>query len=347
MCIKEGSTVILLPQWINHRPTNENNMKTLFKKVVATFVYTLGLTFILPTYARDAAQDADRAARLEAKGEREAARAERLAAKENAKTSHPDGASDDSEDENNSETSVAANGLGRMLNVPLRSGATFQVFWIPKAGATATVMLMPGGDGSIGRVVNGQPTGHNFLVRSRELFAERGFNVALVGRPSDVQDLSLKYRTTSAHLDDLKTIIEAIKREAPVPVWMVGTSRGTVSSTAAAIAYGKEELAGIVLTSSLLSSKKSGYIPGQRLSRIQIPVLVVHHAHDECEWCRPSEAVNIIRGLDNAPIKKLIMADGGKNPRGNPCSGGHNHGYMGMEKEVVDIIATWIKKPIS
>lgn len=318
----------------------DNKMKRIFFSILL-------LLFITGTLMASPIDAAEKAARQEAKVQRETARAERLATKEKAKLAHPKDATDDVEDENDSPTLDVPARRGRMLNLPVRSGVTFQVFWIPKEGATATVMLMPGGDGSVGRILNGQPTGHNFLVRSRELFADQGFNVALVGRPSDVSDLSLKYRTTSEHVGDLKIIMEALRREAPVPIWMVGTSRGTVSSTAAAITYGKQELAGIVLTSSLLNQKKAGNIPSQRLERIQIPVLVLHHAHDECEWCRPSEAVNIIHGLDNAPIKKLIMVGGGKNPRGNPCSGSHNHGYMGMEREAVDIIAIWIKKPIS
>lgn len=49
--------------------------------------------------------------------------------------------------------------------------------------------------------------------------------------------------------------------------------------------------------------------------------------------------------LKNAPVKKLIMVDGGANPVGDPCEGLHWHGYIGMEKETVDIIADWIKHP--
>ena len=154
------------------------------------------LLFITGTLVASPIDAAEKASRQEAKAQREAARAERLATKEKekAKVARPKDATDDVEDENDSPTLDVLARPGQMLNLPVRSGVTFQVFWIPKEGATATVMLMPGGDGSVGRMVNGQPTGHNFLVRSRNLFSDQGFNVALVGRPSD---LSLKYRTTS------------------------------------------------------------------------------------------------------------------------------------------------------
>ena len=60
---------------------------------------------------------------------------------------------------------------------------------------------------------------------------------------------------------------------------------------------------------------------------------------------RPGEASLIKRGLANAPIKKEIFVTGGGNPSGDPCEAMHWHGYIGMEKEAVDIIGDWIKHP--
>ena len=51
--------------------------------------------------------------------------------------------------------------------------------------------------------------------------------------------------------------------------------------------------------------------------------------------------------LKNAPVKKEIMVSGGENPTGNVCEALHWHGYIGMEREAVDLIAEWIKKPIN
>jgi hypothetical protein len=44
-------------------------------------------------------------------------------------------------------------------------------------------------------------------------------------------------------------------------------------------------------------------------------------------------------------VKKLVMVDGGGDPRGDPCEALHWHGFIGMEKEAVDIIGDWIKNP--
>jgi hypothetical protein len=76
-----------------------------------------------------------------------------------------------------------------------------------------------------------------------------------------------------------------------------------------------------------------------------MPVLIVHHEFDECKICVPSEVSQIIQGLKNATIKKVVYVKGGANPTGNPCEALHWHGFIGMEKEVVDLISAWIKNP--
>jgi hypothetical protein len=143
----------------------------------------------------------------------------------------------------------------------------------------------------------------------------------------------------------LRQVVGYLKKDTPLPVWFVGTSRGTVSATAAAVALGNQELAGIVLTASVTNASKAGAVPQQRLDEIRIPVLVLHHQYDACWVCRPREAPRIISGLKNAQVKKLVMVDGGGDPGEDPCEALHWHGFIGMEKEVVDIIGNWIKNP--
>jgi hypothetical protein len=77
-----------------------------------------------------------------------------------------------------------------------------------------------------------------------------------------------------------------------------------------------------------------------------VPVLVVHHEFDECKVCVPNEVFQIVRGLKNAPIKKEVYVKGGANPTGDPCEALHWHGFIGMEKEVVDLISGGIKNPV-
>lgn len=244
-------------------------------------------------------------------------------------------------------SSFLANAEGQLFKVPTRSDVKTTLFWEAQEGAKATVFLFPGGGGGFGKVVDGRPTSNNFLVRSVPHFLANGFNVAIFGRPSDSEDLDYADRIGERHLTDVKAVLDFVKTKSLAPIWIVGTSRGTISSAATVINIQDPSLAGLVLTSSVVSYKKVGAVPRQDLSAIRVPVLVFHHAKEECVHCQPHEVPAIIRGLTNSPVKKLIMADGGANPTGDPCAGQHWHGFIGMEKEAVDTISAWIKQPSS
>jgi hypothetical protein len=222
---------------------------------------------------------------------------------------------------------------------------TVPLYYMKRPDAQATLVLLPGGAGGLG-MKDGVPTSANFLVRSRDLFAAGGFHVAVLGRPSDRRELGYEDRVSAEHVEDLRRAVAYLKRDAGLPVWLVGTSRGTVSATAAAIAFGNEALAGMVLTSSVTSAKNTGAVPTQDLAAIRIPVLVVHHAKDACRVCDPQGAPAIIAGLASAPVKKLVMVNGGADPSGDPCGPRHWHGYIGMEREAVALIAAWIRRPV-
>jgi pimeloyl-ACP methyl ester carboxylesterase len=225
-----------------------------------------------------------------------------------------------------------------------RPNVTVPVFYIKNDQAVATVLLLPGGSGKMGKLVGGKPSGQNFLVRSRDEFASAGFNVAIIGPPSDNLDLEGMARVSPEHVADVRALVDFLKKDTGLPIWLVGTSRGTISATAAAIAFGNESLAGVVLTSSIVSRKDPASVLAQDLGKIHVPVLVLHHEKDECRWCAPYEVSKVIDGLKNASPRKLIMVNGG-NPAGDPCEALHYHGYNGIEKSTVEAITTWMKSP--
>ncbi len=232
----------------------------------------------------------------------------------------------------------------RLVKIDTRPGVSVSFWYMKRPDASATVVLLPGGAGGIG-MKNGVPRSNNFLVRSRDFFAANGFNVAVVGKPTDKEDMDYAFRISRPHLEDLGRLVAYLKQDARLPVWLVGTSRGTISATAAAIDFGDRELAGIVLTSSVTRYDKTGAVPTQALEKIHIPVLVMHHENDACSICRPQDVPYIMKGLKHAPIKKQLLVNGGAGARGDPCEAQHWHGYIGMEQEAVNLISAWIKQP--
>jgi len=240
---------------------------------------------------------------------------------------------------------ISSMAADEIIRLEARPDTKVPFYYMKRDGATATVILLPGGNGGFGTPVDGKPTSANFLVRSRDYFADARLNVAVMGRASDKKDLDYADRIADDHMQDIKKLVDYLKTDSGLPVWLVGTSRGTVSATAAAVRFGNADLAGIVLTSSVVNYKKVGAVPAQDLGSIKIPVLVVHHAQDACILCRPYEVPLILKGLTNSPIKKLVMVDGGESPSGDPCEAMHFHGFVGKEQEVVGIITNWIKQP--
>lgn len=225
-----------------------------------------------------------------------------------------------------------------------RADAHLPVFVMTQPQAKATLVLLPGGDAGSGKIVDGQPSSKNFLARSRELFFAEQFNVIVVFRASDLPHLDYDYRISAAHVQEIAAVVHHAKQLSDAPVWLVGTSRGTVSGTAATIALPEGVVQGLVLTSSV-TSKKPGAIASQDIGKIKVPTLVVHHKYDVCKVCVPQEAARITEGLKSAPIKKFLMVEGGSAPVGDPCEAQHWHGFINYEKDTVQQISHWIKSP--
>lgn len=224
-----------------------------------------------------------------------------------------------------------------------RSGAYLPLYVMSNPNALATLILLPGGDAGTGNIVDGKPSSGNFLVRSKEYFFNERFNVVVMFRASDLTKLDYSYRVKE-HVAEIAKVINFSKERFGKPVWLVGTSRGTVSGTAAAIALGHKEVQGLVLTASV-TNKVVGAIKTQSIGDLQMPVLVVHHKNDACRICVPYEASRITSELKSAPVKRFVMIEGGSDPEGDPCAAKHWHGFINYEKETVKIMTDWIKNP--
>lgn len=236
---------------------------------------------------------------------------------------------------------------GELVKVPTRADIKVTVFWHASEGATATLFVFPGGGGGFGKVENGWPSSNNFLVRTTKLWAAEGFNIAIFSRPSDSDELGYEDRISDTHMQDVKAVLEWVKTKSGLPVWIAGTSRGTISTAATLINIQDSQIAGGVVSSSVVSYKKAGALPKQDLKMIKVPMLVYHHDKDACELCKPYEAPNVLAGLKNSPVKKMMMVSGGSNPTGSPCEGNHWHGFIGMEQQAVTEISAWIRKPVN
>lgn len=240
-----------------------------------------------------------------------------------------------------------------IVSLPTRPGVTQSYFLagVPKQRHTV-VVLFPGSGGLIRlRKENEQIkfSSGNFLVRSRGEFTKRTVVTAVVDAPSDKQSgwgMGDEFRLSEQHFTDISAVVTDLNTRFPgLPVFLVGTSRGSISAAALAARFG-QPLAGGVLTSSMFRpAGRNSREPGPGLSRfdfttIKIPLLLAHHVSDQCEASPYGDAQRL---SDKYP---LISVLGGSTPKSDPCEPLSQHGYYGKESETIEEIVNWmLKKP--
>jgi len=231
--------------------------------------------------------------------------------------------------------------------IPARPGVTESFLLLrPPSPPVASVILLAGGDGDLALTAEGiRQLQGNFLVRTRTRWVREGFLVAVLDRPSDRKNGLWNFRTTSEHAADVKQAIAAMREIAPVPVWLVGTSMGSLSAANAAARLPEGGPDGIVLTSSVTETSKASYETTRHagLGDIRVPTLVVHHKDDTCRASPYSGAEDIMKALGRAPVKELMTFEGGSPAISPPCEARSPHGYLGIEATVVSAIGAWIR----
>ena len=234
--------------------------------------------------------------------------------------------------------------------IPTRPGVTQSFILLrPSETPVASVILFAGGNGALGLGPDGRMAslGGNFLVRNRARFAEaHGFMVAVPDAPSDHADGLSRFRASREHAEDIRALIATLRATAPAPVWLIGTSMGTVSAANGAARLSRESGPdGLVLTSTITRwNKREGEsVSDVKLRDIAIPTLVVHHREDACPFTPFADIPGLVRDLSKAPRRELIAFEGGAPPQSGPCEARAAHGYLGLDAQVVKAIADWIK----
>ena len=94
------------------------------------------------------------------------------------------------------------------------------------------------------------------------------------------------FRTSDAHAADIRAVVDLLDQRWPGPHFLVGTSRGTVSTAYLGTALDDPRIRGLVLTASLVARPRTR--PELRslrdlpLERITLPVPFAHHRDDGC-----------------------------------------------------------------
>jgi hypothetical protein len=229
--------------------------------------------------------------------------------------------------------------------------------------AIGTLLLFTGGDGRLNLNVIEGPNSDtsnsqfginksaNFLVRSRHLFASFGFNIAVMDAAEDFYDCQnglAGWRLSQQHLGDIMAVIQSLREKFPgKPVWVVGTSSGSISAALAATAIigGPHGADGLVLTSSVTVADENVLMA--HLESITLPTLIVSNGQDACLATPPIDAWKIKNRLSSAPIVNIRILLGGFTPLSSECDALSYHGFFGIEPIAAAQISAWIKNHIA
>lgn len=238
------------------------------------------------------------------------------------------------------------------VTINVRPGVTMRYLAVSPGEPKAAVILLTGGNGVLKLDADGKigALGGNFLIRTRNLFAREGLYTVALDAASDQQTgMNGQVRLSPQHAQDLAKVIADVKKRSGVSaVWVAGTSAGTLTAANVGARLRGNGAHGVIFTSTMTQlvpnlCGKSVY--DAELSAFAGPVLVVSHADDGC-GCSPGGAApnnKLLAALKGASAKEQKVFSGGKPPTSGPCDAFAQHGYFGIETDVVKTIAGFIK----
>jgi len=234
-----------------------------------------------------------------------------------------------------------------LIQVDSRDGVVQRGLFIEAEDATHTVLLFPGGNGLVKLKDDGtiRKKNGNFVMRTRDLFLDNAMNVVIVDAPSDRynrQGMKGGYRSSEEHITDLTALLKKVKELSDTPVWLNGTSRGSESVAYAGIHL--KGISGIILTASITVENDNGEeVTSYELEKITLPVFIGAHENDGC-WVTPPEGAEEIKNkLTNAKVIDYKMYSGGDDPISKPCKAKSEHGFLGIEYQVLQDMIKFIK----
>lgn len=244
--------------------------------------------------------------------------------------------------------------------IPSREGHTQTFIFTRVESPLATLLLYPGNKGYLGIFPNGSAQFDMFFVfRARKMLAEQGFNVMLLDAPSEWGSKGIWEKQRSAeYAAHSAAAIAYARRQANVPVFLLGGSVGAIGATGVATQLKDKGADGLILVSPWMPSKDKWPIPNfvfssdfaipswPDLANIKGPILLVHHLDDDCNFSLPQYVPGLASALGAARKPDVVGLRGGASPSGNACYPTGWNNFTGMEREVAEVIGNWIKKSL-
>jgi hypothetical protein len=234
-----------------------------------------------------------------------------------------------------------------LITLPVRDGVTESYLLIYDKSATpkAVAVSFIGGVGAIDlakRMRDGVPRfgpGANVLIRIRANLAGSDIADAIVDAPSDrlPGGMSDDFRSSEQHAADVRKIVADLHTRFPqARVFLIGTSRGTISVTHLSVALADVVQGSILSSTVTVADRTNPTLSVFDFASIKIPLLWVHHRDD---GCRLSPYSGAQRAAHGAPF---VSVSGGDPPQSGPCDPLSPHGYFGREDATTQAIRDYM-----
>ena len=223
---------------------------------------------------------------------------------------------------------------------------TQTLYW-ESADARATLVLVPGGAGSLGLQLTQKEPRNSFYQALKKLTGTTtghpGIHVVVFDSPNRLDSNPRGYpssRATADHLSRISSVIRFYKQKTGKPVWLMGHSNGAVSITEF-LRYDDPERALSHISGLIVSgARKVAYFDERPLD---VPVLFLHHERDGCSNADPRASVRNFEQVKktNKSVTEFRFVKSGQPESGSPCEGGH-HMYYGADIEMNEALRTFI-----
>lgn len=193
---------------------------------------------------------------------------------------------------------------------------------------------------------------NNFLVRSAQLFAERGYIAVTIDRPSTTEGFTTAqfdlHRLSARHAQDIAAVVQQVRSDhelGSVDLFLAGTSRGALSVVA------QHRLGiGSMLSSPVTSPSAGGENlwvgasaphPRLRPEFLKVSAHLMFHVDDGCAVSTPADAQLLLNDLLDAGVPTQFDAlAGGFVVSADPCQATTLHGFLGIANSAVQKIAS-------
>lgn len=196
----------------------------------------------------------------------------------------------------------------------------------------------------------------NTRVRNQKSLRQVGFATAVVDAPSDRQgkDGLGGFRIEEDHAKDLSLVIADLQKRTGLQVYVIGSSRGTISAANAASCLSSQNAANATMLMSLLTLGRDGAFKpwvahsvfDLPLANITKPLSVVVHVDDKCPRTPSGLGEKIVKKSTATHATILALKGGPENSmraRGlKACAGKTPHGFVGQDEYVVRIISEFV-----